>query len=540
MGGTRRFRFDGGAPRRRTLRRLVVAAVVMAIATTAGCSSGSEDGSGADGDGGDDPSAGSPAGAPMAGPPSREGLSVPEIEGPITGGQGRAVLGPPGFDLETVGYTEEEFFVSGTASTFSATDPLSEDGRWDVTPEEGSDFTTRVVVRRPAEPGDFSGTVVVEWLNVSGGLDAAPDWTFIHNEVTRSGAAWVGVSAQEAGIEGGGNSLGAALALKNADAERYASLDHPGDDHSYDIFSQVGAAVWFRSGVLLDGAEPQVVVAMGESQSAFRLTTYVNALAALHDVYDGYLVHSRAGRGAPLVTEPTPVEAPDPTLSRTDLEVPVLVLSAETDLVGDRLGYARARQPDSDWFASWEMAGTAHIDAYGLGIGDSDDGSGTGDSELFNAMQDPPSSVYFDVIECSAPINTGPQTYVTRAAYSALVTWATEGTAPPEMPRLQLDPTGKDLVRDDLGNAVGGVRTPHVDVPIAVLSGMGQEDDNFCRLFGTTRPLDADVLAERYPDHATFVRRWNAALDAAVDAGAILETDADRLRSVAEDSAIGR
>ena len=37
-----------------------------------------------------------------------------------------------------------------------------------------------------------------------------------------------------------GNPLGAALALKNADPQRYSVLDHPGDEFSYDIFSQAG------------------------------------------------------------------------------------------------------------------------------------------------------------------------------------------------------------------------------------------------------------------------------------------------------------
>jgi hypothetical protein len=39
----------------------------------------------------------------------------------------------------------------------------------------GDDYATRVVVRRPGDGG--SGTLVVEWLNVSSGQDAAPDWS---------------------------------------------------------------------------------------------------------------------------------------------------------------------------------------------------------------------------------------------------------------------------------------------------------------------------------------------------------------------------
>ena len=127
---------------------------------------------------------------------------------------------------------------------------------------------------------------------------------------------------------------------------------------------------------------------------------------------------------------------------RTDLDVPVLVVSAETDLVGEHLGYARARQPDSPTFRSWEVAGTAHGDAYQLGIGDADDGSGAADAALFAALSDPPSSVYFGVITCASPINAGPQTYVLRAALHALDRWVRTGEPPPSMPRLELDDDG--------------------------------------------------------------------------------------------------
>ena len=56
---------------------------------------------------------------------------------------------------------------------------------------------------RRRTPKKFSGTVVVEWLNVSGGVDANPDWVSLSEEIVRRGDAWVGVSAQRIGVEGG-------------------------------------------------------------------------------------------------------------------------------------------------------------------------------------------------------------------------------------------------------------------------------------------------------------------------------------------------
>src|SRR5437870_5067682 len=172
-------------------------------------------------------------------------------------------------------------------------------------------YTTRAVVMRPINRRRFNGTVVVEWLNVSGGADAGPDWMLGHNELVREGFAWVGVSAQRVGVEG----LQSAAA-PNGDAARYANLSHPGDNYSYDMFSQAGQAIRDDAPTVLGGLKPKHIIAIGESQSAGRLVTYIDAVHPLAHVYDGFLVHSRMG-GPPI---------------RDDVGVPVLVFQPETDV----------------------------------------------------------------------------------------------------------------------------------------------------------------------------------------------------------------
>jgi hypothetical protein len=71
-------------------------------------------------------------------------------------------------------------------------------------------YKTRLLVYRPSDPKKFNGTVVVEWLNESAGADTAPDWIGDHTELIRQGFAWVGVSAQALGVNGGTGVLGAA------------------------------------------------------------------------------------------------------------------------------------------------------------------------------------------------------------------------------------------------------------------------------------------------------------------------------------------
>jgi hypothetical protein len=162
---------------------------------------------------------------------------TPTIDGPITS-PGSAFIQPTN-DLAQVGYVSEEYFISGTASAYANVGPLGRDGLWTVAPAATAPYKTRVLVYRPAKPKKFNGTVVVEWLNVSGGLDASPDWTLAHVELVREGYVWVGVSAQFVGVEGGGGLVNViSLPLKEVNAPRYGTLTHPGDSFSYDVYSQ--------------------------------------------------------------------------------------------------------------------------------------------------------------------------------------------------------------------------------------------------------------------------------------------------------------
>ena len=138
------------------------------------------------------------------------------------------------------------------------------------------------------------------------------------------------------------------------------------------------------------------------------------------------------------------------------------------------------------------------------------------------------------------PINSGPQHFVLNAAFAALNRWVQRGKPPAEAPRLEVvagsPPT---ITRDALGNALGGIRTPQVDVPIAALSGVGQTGPIFCFLFGTTTPFDAATLASLYPDHHAYVSAFNKATREARRARFILRRDARLMKISARASDIG-
>lgn len=443
---------------------------------------------------------------------------VADITEELTGGAGM-FLGAPADRPFPDGYDESEHLATGTAQTATAAGALPGDGRWDLEPGPSADYRTRIVVRRPERAEDFSGVVLLEWMNVSGGVDADPEWTTLREEIEREGHVWIGVSAQALGIEGGDvrvrvadveGAEAAGKGLRALDPERYGDLEHPGDAFSYDIFSQVGRAV--RAGIpALDGLEPEHLVAVGESQSAMALVTYINGFHPEAQVFDAFYVHSRGASGLPI---PPPGEDADiagavggqPTILRTDHDAPILVLQAENDVTGLLRG-AAARQPDSDTFRLWEVAGTAHADRRLMG----DD---TADS-----------------IDCGAPINDGPLHVVAKAALHHLVTWVQGGDAPPEAPRLELTAENA-AVRDEDGIALGGIRTPPVDVPVQVLSGeQGPSGEIICILSGSTLPMPPERIAARFPDVATYEEQYAAAVDAAVDAGFVLDEDREAIQA---------
>ncbi|MEZ5208349.1 MAG: alpha/beta hydrolase domain-containing protein [Acidimicrobiales bacterium] len=202
-------------------------------------------------------------------------------------------------------------------------------------------------------------------------------------------------------------------------------------------------------------------------------------------MYDGYLVHSRSDGGSALDTD-TPVAPPLYAQIRTDLDVPVLQFVTETDLFG--LPFIEARQPDSDHLRTWEVAGTAHLDR------------GMLDYRYAVAGLDAPP----DPTRSSSGAGASTKDRRVRccqAAFSALRRWV--GAPPAEAPPIEV--AGDAVARDELGIALGGIRTPAVGAPTVVLRGDNlTSTDYVCALFGSTAELDPAAFDARFPTDAAY------------------------------------
>ena len=409
-----------------------------------------------------------------------------------------------GRNLSLYGYVEQEYFASGMAYVLKPT-AMPSGGTWTFTPTTPARYETRVIVRRPTDPAKFDGNVVVEWMNVSAG-ESAPDWDYVNPTLMDKGAAYVGVSEQALAVNGGQSLLAntaaqPSLGLRGENPARYGMLHHPGDQYALDMFAQVGGALRQPHPTILGGLQPTHVVATGESQSAFYLTSYATALQPVVPVYQGLFIHSRGGGAVPLggANVKAAVKAQNVRI-RTDLSAPVFMFQTQTDLI--QLGYAPARQPNTARIRTWEVAGTSHADAYELG----------GAAGL---------------IGCTTPVNDGPQHEVVQAAFLAWLHWVDTGTPPPSPPPFQLSTANPaKLALDAHGNVVGGVRTPAVDVPVSTLTGAPPPGaTRLCGLFGSAVPFTTQQLQQLYGTPGNYVATYTKALDEAIAKGYLVPSE---------------
>ena len=436
------------------------------------------------------------------------------LKGPITGGIHGWAFGRPILDLAARGYIEEEFFLSGQATTFRrvANTSWGREGKWSVEPEGAVPFTTRFLVYRPADAKRFNGTVVLCWNNVTAGYELFQGET---PEILDGGYAFVGATAQRIGVLG---FPATPQGLAAWDPERYGELSIPTDGASYDIFTQVGRAVGpqrDRAGVdPLGGLQVKRVLALGASQSAARLATYVNAIHPLGRVFDGFMLQIYFGAGTLLAGDqaisfselPRPVRMPSGFNLLRELDVPTMIVNSELEAIA----CYRVRQPNTERFVMWEIAGATHVSAQ------------------TQTLRNKKYARDFGVEPVSpAGTNRISLAPVYDAALHHLNRWAAGGEPAPSQPLIDFTGEEPNVVRDENGIAKGGVRLPQVEVPVATNSAIPVVSDFPGSLRGSNQPFGAAKLKALYGDEARYLARFKEAAERAVRAGVMLARDVE-------------
>lgn len=434
-------------------------------------------------------------------------------------------------------YVEEEWLVAGAATLFTYADPPVPTEILPV--QTGVPYKTRLIVRRPADPAAFNGTVVVEWWNSTAGFDTSPSWEASAEYFGRRGIVYVGVTNSDTAIRFLRNGCRLFGLLPPICGTRYRTLSLPENGLAYEMMSQIAHAL--RSGVNsplpVDYAVERLFHA-GQSQQGGSVITYATAFHFPDN--DGYFIQAAfsarpinfgvacGSAGAPAYPGCTPRLSGADALVRTDLRVPVIRAQTETDMGSVASGFGvlalGARQTDAEFFRYYEMAGTAHnivhenIDVAGTGytledfcsgqINSFADGPVFG-SKLYNAM--------WDNMERQLELGV-------------------------KMPSAEpLTVVNGEIARDEFGNARGGLRLPELDVPIATYSPSNVADPALpaflqqigalvCRLSGTVTPFDPALLRAKYPTVRSYQQKYNIRTNRLRDRGFLLREDAAWLR----------
>ncbi len=439
-------------------------------------------------------------------------------------------------DLDALGYTEREYvvgvttpqvyrYVGKTVRTLAKPAPTAKGG-----------YRSRIIVRAPEDPANFNGRVLVEMMNTTTLVDLDIAWQQAHEYLLREGWAYVAITVQQTGINAlkqfkrqptrytklGLNLLTPAAAKDASNGARDPSL-------AWDLTSQVGALLDSDSRANpLAGYDVESLYLTGQSQMAGYATTYVKAIHPRHRVYDGFLVSYR-GTGATNLQYAKPVDGLVPSTSASVSQrtlrgrgAPVISLQSESDplrlppaseIPGVSASLWRAdADTEGDRFRLWEVAGSSHNDRWGseqaLGVLARDFG-----------LPFKPECPWI----APAGVNDFPMRFAWHRALADLAAWHETGTAPATGPRLQRDSAGV-VQRDEAGNALGGIRMPRIEVPVASYAPT-TPGPLFCPLTGTQTPFSADDLTTRYPTTDAYVTAVQGKVTESIAAGFLLAED---------------
>ncbi len=297
--------------------------------------------------------------------------------------------------------------------------------------------------------------------------------------------------------------------IKPSNPGRFDDLFLPDlENTDSEVIAQAGALI--KSGAF-DGVHPRSVVLGGQSTEGYWVRRYIQqehgrALFDGASVFDGYYPAQSA------LSSPRGVIA--------DLNVPVIEVQGESELLRSfakgRSG-ADYRREDAEFYRLYEVPGMPHVCT-----------RRGASAERLASM----------TCECSN-WSDFPLFEVHHACLDNLIAWVDRGVPATSAPRIETNEDGSVIIRDEFGNARGGLRTSYFEVPKATIHATcGPTPEDFsgdrCDFLAWEEPFDASTLTRLYRSREVYASKVNAALDELVARRWYLEDDARELRDEAE------
>ena len=480
---------------------------------------------------------------------SRSFSSLPEVEGPVAVTKNSHPFCAMEYSrtplhVEDYGYVEEEYFLSGNANVYD-----TDENDKAVIFKEGLPYKNRILVRRPEDPEKFSGFVYVDILNATQGYDIEDLWHRIWLWCMENGHGYVGVTGKPCNVQ----------SLKNFDYDRYSTLNWsngeptplpmisksatlPGTEEGliWDMLAQTGTLL--RCGGeqnCMGGFPVEYVYLTGQSQSGAYLNTFVSYFdrynhlpgieppAGCGQIFNGYLniVGALVQRSI----------RQDNHIGNLRLEerhmhpsaTPYICFSSEADLTLFRLfvdgELLNIRIPNSDTPDNkcryYEIPGSPHTDIICPVLCATSEVEKTGakmpnlDERLLEHIND----MHVEYYVCGL--------------LEKLHRWATLQEAPEEIPVI----TRKDgsLVFDEHGNALGGLRNPYLDVPIASYIACNPDDpEGIC---GRMTYFTKEKFLSLYGSRETYLSQFDSCVDEQLKAHWLTPTNAAEMKEWARE-----
>ncbi|CDO36029.1 alpha/beta hydrolase domain-containing protein [Novosphingobium sp. KN65.2] len=455
----------------------------------------------------------------------------PSDQPPLSSATRKTNPGTEYVDLAAAGYVEEEFYLSGQAPAITA------DGKalFDVP------YITRILVRKPADPAKFNGTVVIAPFTWIG--ERAAGWILTRDYLVRHGYAFVGYTlninkpAQDPKTHTDPNwqpdpepaNLNFDF-MRRFDYARYAPLGTYYDPQR------------FRRGSIPDPFVPQSQAIGGELAMLLKSNlpngpmaglnverVYVNSWAVTAQVWMDYLDQGRHQQwrmpdGRPLIDaymtgRMTFGEVGGDVIRvprRMPEDAPFVTVYSQSEAMYDAVaGVELPADSDRPKLRFYEITGMPHLRMADLGTEEVEDlpaDVGKSDDPKCNTLYDEPAEL------------------VVSAMLDRMDQWVRHEVPMPKAERLQRK--GNSIARDPkYGNMIGGVRPPWVMAPAAVY--WTEQEAQCGMVYETKQPYSRTELRRLYGSYSNYLRKFEAAKKRAVQEGFLLAEDADDLRPVA-------
>ena len=375
------------------------------------------------------------------------------------------------------------------------------------TPE--MDYTTRILVRRPADPREFSGNVQVETSHPQYGIDFV--WSRTTDYVLGSGDALVSIATRR-------GESSAIEAMKRFDPIRYGPLNFTEDGLNWDVIGQVGRLLKTQiPDNPLRGYDVERLYAQGWSGGGALVLLYISD--GFHErvrmpdggpIFDGYLVGEPSGYPR-INSTASVIPTTDPRQTVHPIDVPAISLHT-------RPQESYRRRPDADQphdrYRVYEVAGVAHKNIRF--------------SPVYNQAED-----VFSGSGCAYEVSRFPMHHFFKSTLARLDAWAAQGITPPASERIALTADGTPTL-DVHGNLLGGVRSSYLDVPIArYFANAPALGGSACSLDGAQERFSPDQLASLYGNHDGYVDGVVRRVNNLERDGWLLPADARELRAEA-------